>query len=323
MGLPSVIEAALLPGLIGWGRTREMLLTGAMYSARRGAGHGLRAEGGAGGGARCGGRAAGSTASAGPRPRRCASQKALMNRWERVSIDEGIYAGIDALSDAYKTGEPQAAIKAFFEGEEVSTLTGLSGHCSLLPAPRRSAGPPVGLARNRATSSRKNAGRQGEPGNGGSHHAARGTATMRTDHVGPEDGAEPGVERVAAVERIGRQQVEDQQVEIGRGQHGERQRQHRPADAAAPRRPARRGRSHRREIDRRAGQIDHRAGEAPSAAASARTGRCRRARSARCATRCAPNRRPAKAWPSSCSRIDSSRPTTMTKPADIICVLPP
>ena len=42
------------------------------------------------------------------------AQKALINRWERVSIEEGIYAGIDALSDAYKTGEPQAAIKAFF-----------------------------------------------------------------------------------------------------------------------------------------------------------------------------------------------------------------
>ena len=41
------------------------------------------------------------------------SQKALIDRWERVSIDEGIYAGIDALSDAYKTGEPQAAIRAF------------------------------------------------------------------------------------------------------------------------------------------------------------------------------------------------------------------
>ena len=34
MGIPSVIEAALLPGLIGWGRTREMLLTGVLYSAR-------------------------------------------------------------------------------------------------------------------------------------------------------------------------------------------------------------------------------------------------------------------------------------------------
>src|SRR5262249_52280661 len=33
MGIPSVIEAALLPGLIGWGRTREMLLTGALFTA--------------------------------------------------------------------------------------------------------------------------------------------------------------------------------------------------------------------------------------------------------------------------------------------------
>src|SRR5689334_5945952 len=33
MGLPSVIEAALLPGLIGWGHTREMLLTGELSTA--------------------------------------------------------------------------------------------------------------------------------------------------------------------------------------------------------------------------------------------------------------------------------------------------
>ena len=35
MGIPSVIEAALLPGLIGWGRTREMLLTGEPMPAER------------------------------------------------------------------------------------------------------------------------------------------------------------------------------------------------------------------------------------------------------------------------------------------------
>ena len=113
MGIPSVIEAALLPGQIGWGRTREMLLTGILYSADEARdmefvqkiapakeldaaiehwlGSILRAT-----------------------PEAVRSQKALINRWERVSIDEGIYAGIDALSDAYKTGEPQAAIKAFF-----------------------------------------------------------------------------------------------------------------------------------------------------------------------------------------------------------------
>jgi enoyl-CoA hydratase/carnithine racemase len=42
------------------------------------------------------------------------AQKALMSRWQRVSVDEGILAGIDALSDAYRTEEPKAAIAAFF-----------------------------------------------------------------------------------------------------------------------------------------------------------------------------------------------------------------
>ena len=53
-------------------------------------------------------------------PEAIRSQKALINRWERVSVDEGIYAGIDALSDAYKTGEPQAAIAAFFASKTSS-----------------------------------------------------------------------------------------------------------------------------------------------------------------------------------------------------------
>lgn len=113
MGLPSVIEAALLPGLIGWGRTREMLLTGKIYAASDAAAMGFVE------------RLTPTTGldaviadwldaicRAGREAVR--SQKALMNRWQRVSIEEGIHAGIDALADAYKTGEPRAAIKAFF-----------------------------------------------------------------------------------------------------------------------------------------------------------------------------------------------------------------
>ena len=53
-------------------------------------------------------------------PEAIRSQKALMNRWERVSVEEGVMAGIDALSEAYKTGEPQAAIKAFFDGKKAN-----------------------------------------------------------------------------------------------------------------------------------------------------------------------------------------------------------
>jgi enoyl-CoA hydratase len=113
MGIPSVIEAALLPGLIGWGRTREMLLTGALFSAAEALAMGLvqrvapAAELDA----------AVETWLAGicrATPEAVRSQKALMNRWQRVSVEEGIYAGIDALSEAYETGEPQAAIAAFF-----------------------------------------------------------------------------------------------------------------------------------------------------------------------------------------------------------------
>jgi enoyl-CoA hydratase len=117
MGIPSVIEAALLPGLIGWGRTREMLLTGELYSAAEALAMGfvqkvvpataLDAAVDAWLAAIC--RAT---------PEAIRSQKALMNRWERVSVEEGIVAGIDALSDAYKTGEPQAAIGAFFAGKQ-------------------------------------------------------------------------------------------------------------------------------------------------------------------------------------------------------------
>ena len=112
MGIPSVIEAALLPGLIGWGRTREMLITGALISAAEALAMGLvqkvapaadldaAVE-------------AWLAAICRAQPRAVRAQKALMNRWQRVSVEEGILAGIDALSRAYTTGEPQAAIGAF------------------------------------------------------------------------------------------------------------------------------------------------------------------------------------------------------------------
>jgi enoyl-CoA hydratase/carnithine racemase len=113
MGLPSVIEAALLPGLIGWGKTREILLTGETFGA---------ADALAMGFAQKVVPPAGLDAAVEhwlslllkATPQAVRGQKALMNRWQRVSVDEGVYAGIDALSDAYRTGEPQAAIGAFF-----------------------------------------------------------------------------------------------------------------------------------------------------------------------------------------------------------------
>ena len=117
MGLPSVIEAALLPGLIGWGRTREMLLTGALTSAAEALAMGLveKVAPAAELDAAVGRWLAGICRAT---PTAIRSQKALIDRWQRVSVEEGIYAGIDALSDAYRTGEPQAAIAAFFAGKK-------------------------------------------------------------------------------------------------------------------------------------------------------------------------------------------------------------
>ena len=113
MGLPSVIEAALLPGLIGWGKTREILLTGETFGAQEALAMGFAQKVVP---------AAGLDAAVEhwvtlmlkATPQAVRAQKALMNRWQRVSVNEGIYAGIDALSDAYRTGEPQAAIATFF-----------------------------------------------------------------------------------------------------------------------------------------------------------------------------------------------------------------
>jgi enoyl-CoA hydratase/carnithine racemase len=117
MGIPSVIEAALLPGLIGWGKTREMLLTGALYSAAEAMAMGLvqRVVPGAELDAAVEGWV---SAICRAPPAAVRAQKALMRRWQRVSVDEGILAGIDALSDAYKTDEPRAAIEAFFAGRK-------------------------------------------------------------------------------------------------------------------------------------------------------------------------------------------------------------
>lgn len=116
MGLPSVIEAALLPGLIGWGKTREILLTGETFPASDALAMGFIQKLVP---------ASGLDAAVAhwldvicrTTPEASRNQKALMNRWERVSVEEGIWAGIDALAQAYQTGEPQAAIKTFFESK--------------------------------------------------------------------------------------------------------------------------------------------------------------------------------------------------------------
>ena len=112
LGIPSVIEAALLPALVGWGRAREILLTGENFSAADAERWGLiqkavppaeldaAVE-----------RCTSSMIAAGPRAIRL--QKKLIRAWEDLPLRDAIRAGIDSFVEAWKTDEPNARMQAF------------------------------------------------------------------------------------------------------------------------------------------------------------------------------------------------------------------
>ena len=115
LGIPSVVEAAVLPGLVGWGRTREMLLLGDTFDAAAALAMGLvdavvaaddldaavesRLT---------------SLLANGPRAVRL--QKALIRRWEVLPLEAAIAAGVDAFAAAFETDEPSAAMAAWRAG---------------------------------------------------------------------------------------------------------------------------------------------------------------------------------------------------------------
>jgi enoyl-CoA hydratase/carnithine racemase len=114
VGIPSVIEAALLPRLIGWGRSRELMLTGRQVTAEEALKWGLVE------------RVApiGDLDSAvdewvawilqsGQRAVRL--QKALIREWENLTLDQAIKRGIDAFSEAFTTDEPRTLMTRFLK----------------------------------------------------------------------------------------------------------------------------------------------------------------------------------------------------------------
>ena len=115
LGIPSVVEAALLPALVGWGRAREMLLLGETFDAARALAIGLveavvpAADLDAAIEARLAALLAGA-------PRAIRLQKALIRAWEGLTPEEAIAAGIDAFAAAYETDEPRAAMAAWRAG---------------------------------------------------------------------------------------------------------------------------------------------------------------------------------------------------------------
>jgi enoyl-CoA hydratase len=117
LGIPSVIEAALLPTLVGWGRAREIMLLGETFTAAealewRLVEHVVPAsvldeaiE-----------TWLGKLLTSAPRAVRL--QKRLIRRWEDLPLAAAVQAGIDAFAEAYATDEPAAVMREFLAAQQ-------------------------------------------------------------------------------------------------------------------------------------------------------------------------------------------------------------
>jgi enoyl-CoA hydratase len=116
LGMPSVVEAALLPQLIGWGRTRRLLLTGDMIDAAEAARWGLVEEVTPASGLNDAvERALDGILSAGSRAVRL--QKRLIQDWETQPIHAAVQAGIECFVDAWTSDEPRRMMAAFLRSK--------------------------------------------------------------------------------------------------------------------------------------------------------------------------------------------------------------
>jgi len=109
IGLPSVVEAALLPQLIGWGRTKLLLYTAMNIDARHALDWGLVEQVVPPGDL--------DTALAdwvdaivesGPRAIRL--QKELIREWEAMPVNDAIQAGVRSIVRAYESDEPRRRV---------------------------------------------------------------------------------------------------------------------------------------------------------------------------------------------------------------------
>lgn len=112
VGIPSVIHAALLPRLIGWGRARWLVMTAATVDAPTALAWGLvdvvAADGGLDAAVEsvidmlldCA-------------PQALRAQKALLKQWEELPLKESVDLSIGVFGQSYLTGEPQKLMQDF------------------------------------------------------------------------------------------------------------------------------------------------------------------------------------------------------------------
>ncbi|MDP1868536.1 MAG: enoyl-CoA hydratase [Bradyrhizobium sp.] len=114
VGIPSVIHAALLPRLIGWGRARWLVMTAENIDASTALAWGLidmvAAEGGLDAAIE---KAVKMLLECGPEALR--AQKALLRQWEELPLKESVDLSIPVFGQSFLTGEPQRLMQGFID----------------------------------------------------------------------------------------------------------------------------------------------------------------------------------------------------------------
>jgi enoyl-CoA hydratase/carnithine racemase len=114
VGIPSVIHAALLPRLIGWGRARWLLMTAETIDAPTALAWGLvDAVAPSAGLDAAVERTVAALLQCGPAALR--AQKALLRQWEELPLKESIDLSIGVFGQAFLTGEPHRLMQNFID----------------------------------------------------------------------------------------------------------------------------------------------------------------------------------------------------------------
>jgi enoyl-CoA hydratase len=114
VGIPSVIHAAMLPRLIGWGRARWLVMTAEIIDAPTALAWGLvdvvAPQGGLDAAVE---RTIATLLECGPQALR--TQKALLRQWEELPLTESVNLSIGVFGQSFLTDEPKRMMQAFID----------------------------------------------------------------------------------------------------------------------------------------------------------------------------------------------------------------